>query len=250
MKFEKLIKVDTKIKPYWEVAPDFLEPSGLKFSECDFSEFLEDRGLKNRLLETMVLNLPDGAYISGGAITSIIQKHPIIDIDMFFLTEKSFKETLRLFIVEAERNKLEEAERWVFDKYSIVTRDMEKFCQNSKDYRYIGLKHENLNRPMVQLLKLYWYDSPEQIIDSFDITVAQFIVGNDGIMKFNPMSFYDIANKKLVLHRLQWAGSTLRRIIKYSKKGYYACPGSLINIAEAINKKEKLENENEYMYVD
>ncbi len=65
-----------------------------------------------------------------------------------------------------------------------------------------------------------------------------------------PMStLKDLTKKHLVLHRMQFPSSTLRRVIKYSKKGFYACPGALVTIAQQVH--ENIDKEDgEYVYVD
>ena len=111
-------------------------------------------------------------------------------------------------------------------------------------------KYTHPKRLPIQLLKLHWYTSAEHVIDSFDFTVAQFAIEVDtGDLVANPISFLDLARKRLVLHRMQWPSSTLRRMVKYSKKGYYACPGALAEISKQV--AEHIDDDDEqFVYVD
>lgn len=48
---------------------------------------------------------------------------------------------------------------------------------------------------------------------------------------------------------MQFPSSTLRRIIKYTKKGDYACPGSLANVAQLVS--EHIDDDDaQFVYVD
>jgi hypothetical protein len=96
---------------------------------------------------------------------------------------------------------------------------------------------------------MVWYDNAEHVIDSFDFTVIQFAFTNKEFV-FNGMSFMDLARKRLVLHRMQFPASTMRRLIKYTQKGYYACPGSLVTICQAIQDYKGESDIFNVVYVD
>ena len=107
-----------------------------------------------------------------------------------------------------------------------------------------------MSAPPIQLVKLVWYDSAEHVIDSFDLTVVQFATDGEDLV-FNPVAMLDLARKRIVLHRMQFPTSTLRRLVKYTKKGFYACPGSLqricTEVADAIAKNPGAE---QFAYID
>jgi hypothetical protein len=98
-------------------------------------------------------------------------------------------------------------------------------------------------------MKMVWYEDASHVIDSFDFTISQFAFTNNSFV-YNGEAMMDLARKRLVLHRMQFPASTLRRLIKYASKGYYACPGSLINICEAIQTFNGSPDVNEVVYVD
>jgi len=80
----------------------------------------------------------------------------------------------------------------------------------------------------VQCINLV-YPSIEKVLDSFDFTITQF--GFDGINLYcGDYSLYDLARKRLALNKLTYGVSTLRRLLKYSNKGFTACPGVLSDI--------------------
>ncbi len=213
----------------------FLTRTPTQYSRVsDPLKFLADRGMENRLLENLLEFLPDGAVISGGFALSIIQEDKNAkDIDIFFTNEEAFNKTKELLLAPPE-------DAWAYKGYTL---DEEK-----SNARFLYFKHET-HRPAIQLLRMVWYDNAEHVIDSFDFTVIQFAFTNKEFV-FNGMSFLDVARKRLVLHRMQFPASTMRRLIKYTQKGYYACPGSLVTICQAIQAYKGDPDVFEVVYVD
>ncbi len=60
----------------------------------------------------------------------------------------------------------------------------------------------------------------------------------------------DIRNKKMRVHRITYPLSTMRRVIKYAKKGFYACKGTLVATSEALTDAMRRGDENTVAYVD
>jgi hypothetical protein len=213
----------------------FLTRTSTQYNTTDL-DYLYKRGIENRLLESLLIHLPDGAIIAGGfALNIVVGEKKASDIDFFFTSEAAFNETLDLF-----KNPPDDDDAWAYKGYKISD-------EVTKNSRYISLKHDTL--PAVQLLKMVWYDSPDHVIDTFDFTIAQFAFTNKAFV-FNGEAMLDIAKKRLILHRMQFPASTLRRLVKYTQKGYYACPGSLVTICEAIQKFTGVLDVNQVVYVD
>lgn len=197
--------------------------------------YLPDRGIENRLLDNLLEFLPDGAIISGGFALSVIQDDKNAkDIDFFFTSKEAFDKTLELFRTATD-------EEWAYGGYTIVEESLKP------ESRYVSLTHPT--RPHVQLMKMVWYENAAHVIDTFDFTISQFAFTNKNFI-FNGAAMMDVAKKRLVLHRIQFPASTLRRVIKYASKGYYACPGSLVNICKAIQDFDGSPDINEVVYVD
>lgn len=215
--------------PFWpeDEKPAFLTRSNTVYGRTSLKA-LESRGLENRLLSNIAEHLPSGVFIAGGFMASVMQEtlEKSKDIDFFFRDPKALHDMIELI-----KNPPEEA--WSLKGYTLAT-DEEFIKHKSQTLRFIEFKHEK-ERPTLQLIKLSWFDSPEAVIDSFDLTVSQFATDGKDLI-YNPISMIDLARKRLVLHRMQFPASTMRRIVKYSKKGYYCCPGSLTTIAEEIVK--------------
>jgi len=227
-----------KAVPFWtaDQEPHFLERTKTAFARLPLFTALTQRGISNRLLSSLTAGLPKGAYLGGGFLTSLIQEdEKANDIDLFFRDEKAFLATYKLFAEgvpnKTRKDRKENSDLWAFNGWRISS-DTLPGADGSKQ-RFVKFEHDTL--PPVQLIKLVWYACAEHVIDSFDLTMAQFATDGEDLV-FNPISFLDIARKRIVLHRMQFPASTLRRIVKYTGKGYYACPGSLANIALQVHE--------------
>jgi hypothetical protein len=205
-------------------------------------KYLPDRGIENRLLDNLLEYLPDGAVIAGGFALSVLNEDKNAkDIDIFFTNEKALKDTLELFLNPPEG-------AWAYQEYKFEhASSVDEMLKKYKDSRYISATH--VHRPSIQLLKMVYYTDAAHVIDTFDFTVSQFAFTNKEFV-FNGLSMLDVARKRLVLHRMQFPASTLRRLVKYTHKGYYACPGSLVTICDAIKKFNGEPDINEIVYVD
>ena len=258
--------MSTKVEPTWrtpEEKPAFLNRTQTQYWRGPINS-LKDRGIENRLLESLVYALPPGVIIAGGFMTAVMGENTDAqDVDLFFTNERAFIETYELLT----SNEDSDDEAWAIKGYSLDPKAKEvvagamKFKTNEqenesaeltlKNIRYLKFVHPK--RLPIQLIKLAWYTDAEHVIDSFDLTVAQFAVqitnSGEAELVANPISFIDLARKRLVLHRMQFPSSTLRRVIKYSKKGYYACPGSLATIAQSI--ASNIQNDDQqFVYID
>lgn len=247
-------KIVCKITPLWESTEEaeFLTRTNTTFSKIKISD-LKDRGIENKLFDAIINQLPTGVFIAGGFMVSLLQQdRKSKDIDLFCDSERSFKEICNLLLDPPAKKEGEDDDLWPFRDYICQT-DIQQFNQanSNKDIRFIKFKHKEDKRPEIQVMKMAWYESAEHVIDTFDLTISQ--IATDGeFIYMNPLTPMDLASKKLVLHRMQFPASTIRRIIKYANKGYYACPGSLVNISKNIQewtKKVDIDEEN-FVYLD
>jgi hypothetical protein len=243
-------KPERPILPFWtpEENPHFISRTELTYARAPLEVALEQRNLSNRLLESLCAGLPEGVFIAGGFMTAIMQgRKDAHDIDLFFTGDAAFEATLDL-LLNAQK---EDDDLWAWKGYTLSSQTQPAVLKsNLKDLRFVQFVHPK--RPPIQLIKLVWYEDPEHVIDSFDLTVAQFATDGRDLI-FNPMAPTDLANKRIVLHRMQFPASTLRRLIKYSKKGFFACPGALERIASEIYTtmiSHPELNSREFVYID
>ena len=223
------------LKPFWnDKNIPFLERTSTVYCTVPLVEFEQRNLVSNRLFENICENLPEGVILGAGFLLSVVQedKHAK-DIDFFFLSDVALQNMMKLMESPGDV--------WAFQDYEMVTELSE--TNDGSSLRYIQYKHKKGKRPDIQLIKLVYYDSPEAIIDSFDFTCVQFACDGRNVI-FNPLSIMDVSKKRLVLHRMQFPSSTMRRMIKYAQKGYYVCPGALTKIAQeiqvALNKHPEL----------
>jgi hypothetical protein len=194
-------------------------------------EDLITRGVDDPMLKALQKRLPPGAWVAGGCFESLIRGEKPKDYDIFFQNEEAFMETLQRLTVRKDVSGQFEEEDEVQEpatQYKVSNVNPEKMRTSS--CRFVDLHREGC--PKVQLIKTMWYPSLAHVLHSFDFTAAQIGMDKEGVV-LNPLAVLDISRKRLVLSRMTFPSSTLRRMIKYTQKGYYACPGSLQVIAQA-----------------
>jgi len=155
----------------------------------------------------------DPVWIAGGALrrTALGQSLKESDVDFFFYDEACLNR---------------------FDNIISTGFGVEKI---ESDFNNTYLNHKIHKK--VQAIKLNFYDSPEDVIDSFDYTICQIITdGIDVWMGDNTM--WDLANRKLRPHNISMPLASTRRLLKYTRQGFYACTGCLKTVlqsAQGIN---------------
>ncbi len=203
------------------------------YVSVDFESLLEERGLGNKAVLQITKELGEVAILAGGFFERMLLGQEPKDLDLFFRNSSDLISALRI-IHEGQTQDLddldEDEEPSIFQDYELVT-DLSTI--NKEHVRFIEFKDKKNLKPKIQLMRTMWYKSPEHVIDTFDFTAAQFAVF-EGKLYMNPLSSIDVARKRLVLHRMTFPSSTLRRMVKYAQKGYYICPGSFQNIAQEV----------------
>lgn len=202
---------------------------------------LKEMGFWNRRLDKIIPFLPKGAWIAGGFLRSIVADEDDSqgDIDFFFNNEKAFSQMLDMI-----KNPPKEAKN-IFGYYNIAVETP------TDQLRVVTCHSEVMNRPDIQLIRLFWYESPEHVIDGFDFTVCQLATDGEKIY-YNPLTFDDIRTKTIRPHRDNVdAIVMLNRLIKYSKKGYKVSSDFFdeveVGAIEMFNNDEAIQD---YFYKD
>lgn len=197
----------------------------------DFKEFLarfmndvEDHELFKVLSELPEL-IHNNMWLAGGAIRrTLIGEELTSDFDFFFKNE----ETLKLYAKSLEGKKA---------KKTAETQHHITYCIDIKGKPRI-----------IQLIKIGYYDNPESVIDTFDFTITQFAY--DGINLYcGKHSLWDLARKRLALHKLTFGVATMRRLIKYTNQDFTACAGVMQSILEAVVNDPKVV-QSDIQYID
>ena len=185
----------------------------------------------------------EGPWLAGGALRRLVQNTEPLDGDMdfFFKDEEQFEEWCKdmerahdaRLIGKTEHNTTYEV---VLPITSSVSQGKDPDgAFNDAEFDVVPAKEV----VRVQGIHFRYYESVEAVIDSFDFTICQF--GFDGIaLHAGEYSLWDLARKKLALHKLSFGVSTVRRLLKYQTQGYTACGGCLTAILNAVVQNPNL----------
>jgi hypothetical protein len=178
-----------------------------------------------------------GPWLAGGAVRRTMQGEKLdSDFDLFFNSEAQF---------ELVKAKLQEQGNFVLTS----SNDKNHTFKEAGYFNEIeGQKAVWIPEMVVQAIHFRYYDSPQDIVDSFDFTLSQFVY--DGIdIHMGDFSLWDVARKKLVPNKITYGVSSLRRILKYANQGYTICAGGLGNILEQVVDNPEIINK-ETLYID
>jgi hypothetical protein len=136
-------------------------------------------------------------FIAGGFIRAVVSREPVNDIDVF-VASKGAAETLARVL-----------------------------AKNPKDIHRSenALTVKSFN-PVIQIIHRWIFDSPKDVVESFDFTVcaASFFHDGDNWASVCDDRFYsDLASKRLTYRkpvRIEDAGGSALRLLKYYQRGY------------------------------
>lgn len=166
-------------------------------------------------LERVLSALPplqcNKVWIAGGALRRTITGKPLdSDFDIFF---RGVEEYLTYK-----------------GKLSNLGAKLHKESENADTYH---VEADGKTRT-VQLVKTIYPLHVADLLDAFDFTVCQ--LAYDGIeLASGDFTLWDIGRKRLAVHKITRHVSSLRRLLKYTKEGYYACQGCLTEVLLAAN---------------
>lgn len=235
------------MKTLWtrESKPHLFERTNTRFSVMTPDQ-LEDRGFLTPDVKAIVSALPDGAWLAGSWFESIFRGEAPKDLDVFFRDSDAVYEFLDAFHEESDPENFEDTgESNPLTEYKLPEEDLLESLLNDDKTTAITVSREG--RPSIQMIRARFFDDAESIIDSFDFTACQFAIGKEGLT-FNPAGMLDMVRKRLVAHRITFPASTMRRMIKYTAKGYYACGGSFVEMVKMM--RDAPADDAEVLYVD
>ena len=184
----------------------------LSMKVYNFKEILEGNGVENPedsplyhfcdCLDAIGVKIePTGPWICGGSVLKTFLGQPLdTDIDLFFAGQVTYNDALTKMGKNAKLTR-ETALSHTFDCL---------FEHSGKEYKQ-----------QVQLVKYIFKPKASEIIDTFDLSVCQ--IAFDGERVVAPeSSIEDMKNNRLTINvdKVTMPGSTLRRIIKYVKRGF------------------------------
>lgn len=161
--------------------------------------------------------------VAGGYIRSKFSNEEINDIDIFVEDTETADKLINFFDSKKEAIKLN--------------------CTDKKLYNYRFKNH------LFQIIydKIYNLSTTE-LIDSFDYTICCAMIRGDGEFKYNENYFQDVLSKHLRINKITYPISTLERLQKYTRRGYIACNGTLLEIAKSLSEINKEDIENHFTF--
>lgn len=169
------------------------------------------KNYKLHKLRPILKYLNDNVYLAGGSLRTVLKcsAEDVSDFDLFF---KSFE------AVQPLRTRLEE-EGW------------EKVFECPKGFLYTYKK----NKHKVQLICETEYASIEELLNTFDVSAC--IAGYyDGLVHYSREFVRSVRTKKLRTCNVTFPVATLKRLIKYSAKGYF-CGDAAEDFCREMNGK-------------
>ncbi len=185
----------------------------------NFENILLENGIKDPLdseIYKFVYNVEsigitickDGPWIAGGAILKTFIGEPIdTDIDVFFASNEQLYECF----VKMEKNS------------KLVSES--KF---SKTFEFLSEHNGVESTKKIQFVNYVYKPKASEIISEFDINICQFAFDGERIVVEDDVLEH-VRNRKMkiLVDKITHAGSTLKRIVKYSRKGFVATDENL-----------------------
>lgn len=167
----------------------------------------------------------DDYWIAGGAVRAFLLNLPLsTDVDFFFKSKEAFESFV-------ERHAPEKAKRVAETEHHVT------FKATVGDNRY-----------KIQAIRISYYPTVEDCLDSFDFTLCQ-LAAHKGQLYAGQFTLWDLGRKKLALHKLTYGAATVRRLLKYSSQGFTACQGAIVGILRAVGDNPDVIN-SDIQYVD
>lgn len=101
----------------------------------------------------------------------------------------------------------------------------------------------------IQAIRFRFYDTAEDVIDSFDYTITMFVLDGDDLVT-TPFALWDLGRKKLAIHKITYPVATMRRMLKYTKQGFTACSGCMQSILKETASSPEAMAQLDIEYVD
>jgi hypothetical protein len=149
-----------------------------------------------------LLTLDSRIMLAGGAVRSLVDHKAVEDYDLFFQSKEALNECKTLLSSNLFRGTVKK----LFE------------CPEGKltTYRIGSVK--------IQLISERFYKSVDALLDSFDFTICQFALTNEPeeeyILHTTRKAIRHTRKKELHVHKLEYPAASLKRMQKYSKKGY------------------------------
>lgn len=192
-----------------------------------FGRTFIDRLLRRRTFPYIDLLDYEGVVIAaGGAVRDWFDgKHGTTkDLDLFFRSPEE----------------LQDYKEWLDKNFDVLSVFENEFVVN------MLVLWDGENTVKVQLIKSNYFEDGIHVVSSFDLSPCQFAIDINHIY-VGRYAAKDLKNRRLRVNRITFPLSTLKRICKYSAKGFFACHVVLTQASYAmVNAPGELR----YLYMD
>lgn len=188
-----------------------------------------DKAFDDTTLAKILAGLPpigaDGPWIAGGAVRrTLMSQEPDSDFDFFF----------------------RDAEQLDWFKAALEARGFSLFRESEHHMHYRGQIDGDPMVRDIQLIRFQFYRTAAEVIDSFDFTLCQ--VAFDGnTLTIGDFTLWDLGRKRLAVNRITFPVSSMRRLLKYTRQGFYACNGALNELLRATADNPELRTDIAYV---
>lgn len=204
------------------------------------------------LLDTGIVN--ENVWLAGGALRTVIDpKDEIVDYDLFFKRQSKDIEGKEYNKVPEVRDKLIRLGfRCTFEcpEGKLYTYQKE-VCRTCPDGQVtMEICKSTLTTYKVQLVTEHFYNYPEELLATFDLTPSLFCT--DGEFLWTTKKAIQSVKKKVAyLHKLTYPVSTFKRIMKYQKKGYSVLPAIQSYVSNLLESSSiQYTDESMRVYID
>lgn len=202
------------------------------------------------------LSNTNGPFLAGGAVrrsicgSTLNDKFQEVDFDLFFSSEEQYQQIRKIFNdLLQSKNTSPAADFWIYKNKQGVFVEHEKSTDDVDNF-FVRIIQED--KPeltyKIQLIKKIFFKDAANLIDSFDFTICQFATDGEDLL-CGDFSLWDLARKRLVVHKITYPVSSIRRLIKYTKQGFYVCNGAINDLLQKVVETPSI-LETRFQYVD
>lgn len=156
---------------------------------------------------------PKGAFVAGGAITSVFTAQPINDVDFYFKTQKDF--------ITAVGNAYDDG----------------MWCLAATDR---AITFGNRDGAIIQFMLFDFFPEVQNVFDAFDFTVCMgaYDIDKEEFV-FQEDFFKHAAQRHMSFHAgTRYPFGSLLRVLKYQDRGYKINRADMLRIGLALHKVE------------
>lgn len=175
-------------------------------------------------------------FLAGGAIRTLFSQYEIFspeetDIDLFF-----------------RNGEIAEYIKKALDKHSDIYNKVFE-CPEGRLTTFLENRDDGISPWKIQLITFDYYNSGADLIGTFDFTPTMF--ATDGkLLWYGDRSINDTMERRLRWNVITYPASSLRRMMKYARKGYYMTEEDYREFVTAVWEHSPGISDHELVYVD